>query len=192
MRARIAFAVLAATLAAGACRSEPAPTAQRTAPPGAEATTPTSPGVAAARDRMVEESIAGRGVADPRVLRALRRVPRHAMVPAALRDRAYEDRPLPIGHGQTISQPYIVAAMTEAAQLSPGERVLEVGTGSGYQAAVLAELGDVEVYSIEIVEPLAKAHPRPAPPPRLRSPPPPDRRRVPRAGPRPRRSMRSS
>ncbi|MBA3458014.1 MAG: protein-L-isoaspartate(D-aspartate) O-methyltransferase [Deltaproteobacteria bacterium] len=106
---------------------------------------------------MVENSIAARGVTDPRVLRAMRRVPRHEMVPPVIRYRAYEDRPLPIGYEQTISQPYVVAAMTEAAQVAPGERVLEVGTGSGYQAAVLAELGGVEVYSIEIVEPLAKA-----------------------------------
>jgi protein-L-isoaspartate(D-aspartate) O-methyltransferase len=77
------------------------------------------------------------------------------MVPAAVRARAYGDHPLPLGEGQTISQPYVVAAMTEAAKLSPGQRVLEVGTGSGYQAAVLAELG-VDVYSIEIVESLGK------------------------------------
>lgn len=112
---------------------------------------------ATARERMVEDTIEARGVSDPRVLEAMRRVPRHEMVPWALRYRAYQDRSLPIGYEQTISQPYVVAAMTEAAQLTPGERVLEVGTGSGYQAAVLAELGDVEVYSIEIVEPLANA-----------------------------------
>ena len=104
---------------------------------------------------MVRGTIEARGVSDPRVLEAMRRVKRHEMVPAEIRDRAYEDRPLPIGEGQTISQPYVVAAMTEAAKLAPGQRVLEVGTGSGYQAAVLAELG-ADVYSIEIVEPLAK------------------------------------
>ncbi len=103
---------------------------------------------------MVEETIVARGVRDPRVLEAMRRTRRHELVPAALRHRAYEDNPLPIGYEQTISQPFIVAAMTEAAQVAPGEKVLEVGTGSGYQAAVLAELG-ADVYSIEIVEPLA-------------------------------------
>jgi protein-L-isoaspartate(D-aspartate) O-methyltransferase len=109
---------------------------------------------AAERDRMVDETIAARGVTDARVLQAMRRVRRHALVSPQYADRAYGDHPLPIGHGQTISQPYIVAAMTEAAQISPGDKVLEVGTGSGYQAAVLAELG-ADVYSIEIVEPLA-------------------------------------
>jgi protein-L-isoaspartate(D-aspartate) O-methyltransferase len=94
-------------------------------------------------------------VSDPRVLDAMRRVPRHLFVPAPLRVRAYEDRPLPIGHGQTISQPYIVAWMTEALRVGPGRKVLEVGTGSGYQAAVLAAMG-VEVYTIEIVAPLAE------------------------------------
>jgi len=104
---------------------------------------------------MVAETIAARGVSDERVLEAMRRVPRHELVPEYQRQRAYEDRPLAIGHDVTISQPFIVAAMTEAAQVAPGERVLEVGTGSGYQAAVLAELG-AEVYSIEIIEPIAK------------------------------------
>lgn len=94
------------------------------------------------------------GVTDERVLAAIGRVPRHAMIPAELRDVAYENRPLPIGYEQTISQPYVVAVMTELAELEPPCRVLEVGTGSGYQAAVLAELG-CEVFTIEIVEPLA-------------------------------------
>lgn len=107
------------------------------------------------RELMVDQYIAGRGVVDKAVLEAMRRVKRHEMVPADLREHAYDDRPLPIGEEQTISQPYVVAAMTEAAKLSPGQRVLEVGTGSGYQAAVLAELG-ADVYSIEIVEPLAR------------------------------------
>lgn len=109
---------------------------------------------AAERERMVDRTIKARGVEDERVLAAMRAVKRHELVPEELRSRAYEDRPLPIGYQQTISQPYIVAAMTEAAQLASGEKVLEIGTGSGYQAAVLAELG-VTVYSIEIVEPLA-------------------------------------
>jgi protein-L-isoaspartate(D-aspartate) O-methyltransferase len=110
---------------------------------------------AAARERMVTEQIVERGVADPRVLRAIRRVPRHLFVPEALREVAYDDRPLPISDGQTISQPYVVALMTELAEVRPGARVLEIGTGSGYQAAVLAELG-AEVFTIEIVERLGQ------------------------------------
>jgi protein-L-isoaspartate(D-aspartate) O-methyltransferase len=117
---------------------------------GADAADP----MAAARLRMVREQIEARGVRDPRVLDAMRRVPRHALVPKALRDEAYEDHPLPIGSGQTISQPYVVAAMTEALGLTGDERVLEVGTGSGYQAAVLSLLCK-QVYSIEIVPELA-------------------------------------
>ncbi len=108
-----------------------------------------------ARERMVREQIAARDVRDPRVLTAMRKVPRHLFVPAAMRRFAYADSPLPIGLGQTISQPYIVAFMTEALELKRQDRVLEIGTGSGYQAAVLAELVK-EVYSIEIVEPLAR------------------------------------
>lgn len=108
-----------------------------------------------ARMAMVDEQIAARGVKDAKVLAALRKVPRHQFVPDRYRSEAYQDHPLPIGHGQTISQPYIVGAMTELLQLAPNAKVLEVGTGSGYQAAVLAELG-VRVFTIEIVEPLAK------------------------------------
>jgi protein-L-isoaspartate(D-aspartate) O-methyltransferase len=94
-------------------------------------------------------------VLDARVLDAMRRVPRHAFVPADLEGHAYEDRPLPIGYGQTISQPYIVALMTDLLRLPPGSRALEIGTGSGYQAAVLAALG-YEVFTIEIVPELAQ------------------------------------
>ncbi len=107
------------------------------------------------RRQMVSRQIEARDVRDPRVLRAMRNVPRHLFVPESQRRHAYEDRPLPIGHRQTISQPYIVALMTELAAVKPDDRVLEIGTGSGYQAAVLAEMG-VRVFSIEIVEPLAK------------------------------------
>ena len=103
---------------------------------------------------MVEQSIVPRGVDDQRVLEAMRRVPRHELVPENVQRHAYEDRPLPITNDKTISQPYIVAAMTEAAKLLPGDKVLEIGTGSGYQAAVLAELGS-DVYTIEIIEDLA-------------------------------------
>ncbi len=107
------------------------------------------------RHRMVAEQIAARDVRDPRVLEAMRSVPRHAFVPEDLGDRAYDDGALPIGERQTISQPYIVALMSEAAALDPPCKVLEVGTGSGYQAAVLAEMG-CRVYTIEIVEPLGR------------------------------------
>jgi len=106
---------------------------------------------------MVEETIADRGVADEDVLRAMRSVSRHLFVPQQYLEQAYDDHPLPIGYGQTISQPYIVAWMTELMDLQAGDRVLEIGTGSGYQAAVLAELGNVEVYSIEIVPELAQS-----------------------------------
>jgi protein-L-isoaspartate(D-aspartate) O-methyltransferase len=117
---------------------------------------PTGDLLAAARARMVAEQIEARGVTDPAVLRAMRTVSRHEFVPVRLRRDAYGDQPLPIGHGQTISQPYIVALMTELAAVKPGDRVLEIGTGSGYQAAVLAELGG-QVRSIEIVAPLARS-----------------------------------
>ena len=107
------------------------------------------------RQRMVKEQIEGRGITDQRVLDVMRKVKRHLFVPTHLQNAAYEDRPLPIGHGQTISQPYIVAYMTEAARISPRDRLLEIGTGSGYQAAVLADLSK-EVYTIEILKPLAE------------------------------------
>jgi protein-L-isoaspartate(D-aspartate) O-methyltransferase len=106
------------------------------------------------REAMVRDQIERRGVTNPRVLEAVRRVPRHLFVPESLAGEAYQDRPLPIGHGQTISQPYIVAVMTELLDPEPGDRVLEIGTGSGYQAAVLSGLVS-EVWSIEIVAALA-------------------------------------
>ncbi len=110
---------------------------------------------AGARDLMVAGQIADRGIRDERVLAAMRAVPRHLFVPPGSEGEAYEDRPVPIGYGQTISQPYIVALMSELARLKPDDRVLEVGTGSGYQAAVLSRLAGA-VYTIEIVEPLAR------------------------------------
>lgn len=110
----------------------------------------------AARLKMVADQIEARGVRSPRVLRAMRSVPRHLFVPEPLLPYAYDDTPLTIGQGQTISQPYIVALMTDLLRTGAGQKVLEVGTGSGYQAAVLSELG-TEVYTIEIVEPLAEA-----------------------------------
>ena len=119
----------------------------------AEAAPPTE--FDAEREEMVAQQIEARGVRDPRVLAAMRRVPRHRFVPDDEAEYAYEDRPLPIGSGQTISQPYIVALMTQLLALRGGERVLEVGTGSGYQAAVLAQLGG-EIYSVEIDPVLAE------------------------------------
>lgn len=108
-----------------------------------------SPETAKARDRMVREQIEARGISQPRVLGAMRSVPRHTFVPGDLADSAYSDHPLPIGEGQTISQPYIVALMSEVLQLKPSDRVLEIGTGSGYQAAILSGLA-AQVYTIEI------------------------------------------
>jgi protein-L-isoaspartate(D-aspartate) O-methyltransferase len=109
----------------------------------------------AARQRMITEDIQRRGIDDRRVLQAMLKVERHLFVPESYRPMAYADRPLPIGEGQTISQPYIVALMTYHLHLTPEDRILEIGTGSGYQAAVLAELAK-EVYSLEIIEQLAR------------------------------------
>jgi protein-L-isoaspartate(D-aspartate) O-methyltransferase len=120
-----------------------------------ETQTPERDGFYNARQKMVDITIEGRGVEDPDVLRAMRTTLRHEFVLDKYLAQAYDDHPLPIGYGQTISQPFIVAWMTELLELQPGEKVLEIGTGSGYQAAVLAELGFVEVYSIEIVPELA-------------------------------------
>lgn len=130
---------LAACLIAVACGEKPAATDPH----------------AAQRQAMVETQIARRGVSDERVMAAMRKVPRHHFVPPDIRHRAHEDNPLPIGHQQTISQPFIVAFMTAALDLKGNEKVLEIGTGSGYQAAVFAELVK-EVYSIEIVKPLGE------------------------------------
>jgi len=107
------------------------------------------------RKRMVEEQIVLRGIVSRSVIQAMLKVPRHRFVPEIYVRGAYDDTPLPIGYGQTISQPYIVALMTELADIRPEDKVLEIGTGSGYQAAVLAELAR-EVYSIEILQPLAE------------------------------------
>ena len=107
------------------------------------------------RGRMVDEQLRARDIRDPRVLDAMRTVPRHLFVPEPQRAEAYGDYPLPIGHDQTISQPYIVAFMTQALEIAPAHRVLEIGTGSGYQAAVLGSLAK-EVFTIEILPPLAE------------------------------------
>ena len=121
----------------------------QTRPPGPAAD------FAAERERMVNEQFVRRGIHDLRVLAAMRKVPREEFVPAQLRNESYRDSPLPIGHDQTISQPYIVASMTEQLRPKSTDRILEVGTGSGYQAAILAELV-AEVYTVEIIEPLAR------------------------------------
>ena len=122
---------------------------------GVAAVLATEDDFAEARRRMVEEQIRVRGVVDPDVLAAMAAVLRHRFVPEDERSQAYADRPLPIGSGQTISQPYIVALMTSLLGLKPGARVLEIGTGSGYQAAVLSRVAG-EVYTIEILKPLAE------------------------------------
>ncbi len=142
---RPAFACVLAGLAAGALLAGPG---SGDSPGDEEA-------FARARAAMVETQVAARGVRDAAVLEALRAVPRHLFVPPAFRDEAYEDHPLPIGEGQTISQPFIVGLMTWSLGLRKGDRVLEVGTGSGYQAAVLSLLAG-EVFSIEINESLAR------------------------------------
>lgn len=114
-----------------------------------------SPDFAAQRRQMLQQQLVTRGITDVRVLAAMAKVPREEFVPAEWRATSYQDGPLSIGYAQTISQPYIVAFMTEQLRSKPTDRILEVGTGSGYQAAILAELAS-EVYSVEIVEPLAK------------------------------------
>jgi protein-L-isoaspartate(D-aspartate) O-methyltransferase len=127
-----------------------------TDPQGPTSARADAPGdLAERRKRMVEHQLRARGIKSEAVLGVMLKVPRHRFVPAAEADSAYEDHPLPIGQDQTISQPYIVAYMTEAAELSPNEKVLEVGTGSGYQAAVLGELVR-EVYTIEILPELGE------------------------------------
>ncbi|MCX7839440.1 MAG: protein-L-isoaspartate(D-aspartate) O-methyltransferase [Anaerolineae bacterium] len=136
------------------CAAPPVSTPTVTAVP---TSTPSVPDAfTAQRQAMVAMQIRARDVRDPDVLRAMETVPRHEFVPKELLAQAYNDHPLPIGYGQTISQPYIVAVMTELAQVKRGDRVLEIGTGSGYQAAILAVLTD-EVYSVEIIPALAES-----------------------------------
>ena len=137
---RVWQCLVAAALAATACGQKPSVPSD----------------FAAERQRMVQQQLMARGIKDERVLAAMAKVPREEFVPADSRAATYEDGPLQIGYGQTISQPYIVAFMTEQLRLSPTDRVLEIGTGSGYQAAILAELAG-EVYTIEIVAPLAQS-----------------------------------
>lgn len=134
--------------------AEVAVAAESAPSPEAKAEHAESPQFKEARRQMVERQLRARDISDPKVLEVMGRVPRHEFVPDELDHQAYDDHPLPIGHGQTISQPYIVALMTQLARPRPDARALDIGTGSGYQAAILAELCK-EVYSIEIVEPLA-------------------------------------
>lgn len=119
-----------------------------------DASAPQTDKYAQLRNRMVEEQIANRGITDKRTLEAMKEVPRHLFVPRNMEKFAYDDSPLPIGYSQTISQPYIVALMTEIVKPGPGKKALEIGTGSGYQAAVLAQIVD-SVFTIEIVPELA-------------------------------------
>jgi protein-L-isoaspartate(D-aspartate) O-methyltransferase len=150
----LAWALACAAPLAGCARQPPADAAPGDSAAARAASGPTAGEFREARRRMVERQLRGAGIRDPRVLGAMGRVPRHRFVPPEAVPAAYDDTPLPIGLGQTISQPYIVAFMTQAARVAPGDTVLEIGTGSGYQAAVLAELAGA-VYSIEIVPELA-------------------------------------
>jgi len=136
---KLAQSLIVAAIAAAGCGQKPTPASD----------------FAAERQRMVQQQLTARGVNDEHVLTAMAKVAREEFVPAESRAASYEDGPLPIGYGQTISQPYIVAFMTEQLRPKPSDRLLEVGTGSGYQAAILAELV-ADVYTIEIIEPLAK------------------------------------
>jgi protein-L-isoaspartate(D-aspartate) O-methyltransferase len=148
-------AVLPALSGCGGAGSDGSAPAEAPLVPAPEDGTPLGE-LARARLAMVETQLIGRDLKDPRVLKAMATVPRHEFVSDDLRAFAYDDRPLPIGYDVTISQPYIVALMSELAEVEPGERVLDVGTGSGYQAAVLAELG-AEVWSVEIIREHAEA-----------------------------------
>jgi protein-L-isoaspartate(D-aspartate) O-methyltransferase len=167
--ASVVLAGLAVSMMLSACGSiwleptatpNPTPDATATTPPldstqveASYTPAPSDPYIGE-REAMVEYQIRQRDVTDEAVLQAMRAVPRHEFVPEAGRGQAYNDHPLPIGYGQTISQPYIVALMTELIDLEPGEKVLEIGTGSGYQAAILAQITD-QVYTIEIIPELA-------------------------------------
>ena len=133
----------------------PSPSPAATEPPPEPTSSPEQDPFASYREYMVRSQIEARGVKDSHVLEAMRSIPRHEYVPREYQEHSYADRPLPIGYGQTISQPYIVALMTELLGVQEGDRVLEVGTGSGYQAAVLAEIVD-EVYTVEIIPELAE------------------------------------
>lgn len=151
MMRRLVVIVLLVPVVFTACAQQ----GEMTATPPSTTTSEEEAAFTEAREKMVEEQIRQRGISDSRVLAAMRKVPRHRFVPDEQLAQAYADHPLPIGYGQTISQPYIVALMTEFLALQRGEKVLEIGTGSGYQAAILAELTD-QVYTVEIIEPLGQ------------------------------------
>lgn len=157
MTATLSTIAAASFLALAGCHPPGQPTSRPalTSTPASSSTHPRSTDFGDARRQMVQTQLAERDITDPRVLQAMRDVPRHWFVPEPQQLDAYKDRPLPIGHDQTISQPYIVALMTQLLAVRPGEKVLEIGTGSGYQAAVLSEF-TADVYTIEIVEPLAR------------------------------------
>ena len=148
------FGLLLFLLVLTACSPATSPAAGAPSPTAKATHSPSGDLAVKLRQAMVKVQLQGRDITDERVLAAMGRVPRHEFVPADVQDYAYEDHPLPIGFGQTISQPYIVALMTQLVNPQPGKKVLEIGTGSGYQAAVLAELTD-QVYSIEIIPELA-------------------------------------
>jgi len=150
----VIFLLVLTGFAGCASPAKPAPAAPLGTPALATPTTAADP-FTGERAAMVHEQIAGRGMRNSAVLAALSKVQRHHFVPEEYVRAAYADHPLPIGYGQTISQPYIVALMSEALAVQPGDRVLEIGTGSGYQAAVLAEMG-AEVYTVEIIPELAR------------------------------------
>jgi protein-L-isoaspartate(D-aspartate) O-methyltransferase len=156
--------LIAFLLVAAGCTAEPSPVAtpdplpqvpvEADGPLAEETAVPPTDDFTTQREQLIQEGIIGMGITDEAVIDALRRVPRHHFVPDEHLAQAYNNHPLPIGYGQTISQPFIVALMTEAVGVGPGDRVLEIGAGSGYQAAVLAELVE-EVYTVEIIGPLA-------------------------------------
>ncbi|UJR83259.1 protein-L-isoaspartate(D-aspartate) O-methyltransferase [Sandaracinus amylolyticus] len=152
MRAMLSF-VLATCVVAGCSREPAEPRAAKADAPTTSTGADTAGGAYADEREELARALARDGIHDDRVLAAIRSVPRHELVPDDLRAMAYWDQPLPIGHEQTISQPYIVALMTQLADVDPGDKILEVGTGSGYQAAVLSAMG-ADVYTIEIVEAL--------------------------------------
>jgi len=154
--ARVLGAIALVGLVACASAKDDGASAPSGPPEDDQATAVATDWLVAARERMVKQQIEGRGISDPAVLAAMRAVPRHEFIPGTGREHAYEDHPVPIGHQQTVAQPYIVAQFAELAGLGPKSKVLEIGTGSGYQAAVLAAIAE-RVFTIEIIEPLAKS-----------------------------------
>lgn len=156
MRRLTALLLLLGLIGLSSCKAAlPAEREPVDRPAASEEAAQTADPFAEARARMVEQGIVGYGIESEAVIEAMLRVPRHAFVPEAYLSQAYDNHPLPIGYGQTISQPYIVALMSQELGVGSGDKVLEIGTGSGYQAAILAEMG-AQVYTMEIIEPLAR------------------------------------